>query len=428
MATQSISPAPQKPSVVESGFGRFFYAANSVIYFSPLVRSIADIGRCYQVNDPTSDQISDVLATDGGELNIDEAGGIVKLLKFRYGILIFAENGVWYLSGPDGIFSATSFSLSKVSSMGCLYPDSVVLAESAVFYFSEEGIIRLSENEFNVITDEDITLTTIRSHYIEFFNGVDVVGNFKPTTKEVWWWQKQLQSDQPPMRVGGTSTPRGLVLDLKVGGFYPQQVDSFKKISKAVTKNSEYYHVDWSTSQTDVSEVTITPNLRDNTDPSFSDGTNPPYIAYLETGPETLGKYANGKSVMEASFFFNRTETQITDYNWDTGVYTYDKPSGCFLQLRWDFDDSNSGNRWVGSTPLWPIGPSFRELQIYNPNVRGFIPDTIPSDFSDGYSTVSQRQRLRGSGRAVKFRFESEDSKDMQMLGYAVAYSVKGRM
>jgi hypothetical protein len=426
MATNTISPSPQKPRIVEAGFGRFFFAAKSVVYFSPVVRSIADIGRCYQVNDPTSDNTSDVLATDGGEISVDGAGNITELFKFRYGILIFAENGVWYLSGPDGIFSATSYSLSKISDRGCIFPDSVVLAESSVLYFSEEGIIQISENEFNVLVDQDLTQNTIRTHYIDFYSGVDVAGGYKPNTKEVWWWQKSAQSDQPPMRDAGVSTARGLVLDLNAGAFYPQQTDNFETIASPVRKNSDFYHITWRTSETNTNEVTVTYRLKDNISETFSDGSVPPYTAYMETGYETLGKFANNKSTVDASFFFHRTETQILDYDWDTGVYTYDKPSGCYLQMKWDYDNTRYGNKWVGYTPLSPA-TVIRYYEIYDPNVRGFIPPTLPCDFDDGYNIVSKRMKLRGSGKAVKFRFESKDNEDMQMLGYSVTYSVRSR-
>lgn len=431
MTVSAISPRPQNINTVEAAFGRFFFAGDSVVYFSPTLSSANDVGRFYQINDPTSDQISDLLDTDGGVIPVDGASGIKELIKFRRGLLIFADNGVWYLSGPDGVFTANGFSLDKVTDRGCTFKDSIVLAESVVFYFSEEGIIQLAENEFNVIKDTDLTLTTIRGHYLEFYEGVDVAGGYKPLTKEVWWWQKTRQNDQPPMRPNGLPTSRGLVFDLKSQAFYPQQTDSFDDFSKPVRVNADFYFTRWERRVNSVEpsfeRVQIEYRLQDVTSDTFSDGAFPPYTAYMETGNETLSKPVNSKAVLEANFIFQRTETQITDYDWVTGDYTYDNPSGCLLQLKWDYDNTADGNKWIGSTPLSPNLSDNRQIQIYNPNVRGYIPEEIPSPINDGNAVIRRRQRLRGNGDAVRFRFESEDNKDMQMLGYTVAYTMKGR-
>jgi len=52
------------------------------------------VGNCYQVNDPTSDQLFDLLPTDGGVIVIQGCGSIYKLFPLQNALLVFAANGV----------------------------------------------------------------------------------------------------------------------------------------------------------------------------------------------------------------------------------------------------------------------------------------------------------------------------------------------
>ena len=59
---------------------------------------------------------------------------------------------------------------------------------------------------------------------------------------------------------------------------------------------------------------------------------------------------------------------------------------------------------------------------------RGFIPDAFPWAFDTGESVIKKRTNIRGRGDAVQFRFEAQAEKDLQMLGYSVNYSMRGKM
>ena len=111
---------------VESFAGRIFYAGlesaknSGVLLFSRQIESLRELGDCFQVNDPTSEDFSDLLDTDGGVVRIPDAVNIQYLYAFGATLFIFAENGVWSINGVDNVFRATEYSLRRVSYTGML--------------------------------------------------------------------------------------------------------------------------------------------------------------------------------------------------------------------------------------------------------------------------------------------------------------------
>jgi hypothetical protein len=79
-------------------------------------------------------------------------------------------------------------------------------------------------------------------------------------------------------------------------------------------------------------------------------------------------------------------------------------PSSCKLQVRWDFTDNSNTGKWQD------------EVQVYK-QPRPFLaaPNT---DFDDGYPLVISKNKLRGRGKAVQFKFASEAGYDMQIVGW----------
>lgn len=404
MAIANPVPEFKNPVTVTSAFGRFFYAVNSTVYFSQILTSGKVAGKCYQANDPTSDQNPDLLATDGGVIVLDSAVKITALQPFRLGVLVFAENGVWYIYDPDGGFKATGFNVSKITERGIESPKSVVSAEGSVLYFSDNGIMSIVANEFDNLTAQDITESTIRTYYIENFLGKGCTGSYDSQNKTIQWWTQ-----------GGESL--SLFLDLRANSFYPQKNSSLVGIGRSFKVLNDFLYASWQDSETSYQYSVA--DLTDNTFKDFSVDQE----AFLVTGYETLGKFAHKKAITSCMTMFEKTETQILGYA--DGQYTYDQPSSCFLQARWDFDGSNAFSKWVGSTPT--VSGTGKKMQMYNPMRRGFIPDSYPYTFDTGETIIHKRQKIRGNGKAVQLRFEAEAEKDMKLLGYTVSYTMRGK-
>ena len=145
---------PVIPDVVAFYAGRVFYAGSSsqawsgTIFFSQVLEDIDKVGLCYQDADPTSEHISDLIATDGGTVLVENAVNITAMLPYEGSLVIFAENGVWELSGSNEAgFKATEFRLKKITEFGTVGAKSIVSLGSGFLYWSRHGIFALQREQ-----------------------------------------------------------------------------------------------------------------------------------------------------------------------------------------------------------------------------------------------------------------------------------------
>jgi hypothetical protein len=83
--------------------------------------------------------------------------------------------------------------------------------------------------------------------------------------------------------------------------------------------------------------------------------------------------------------------------------YTVDYPSGCILTVKWDLSVDSS--RWSSPSQLYRMV----NYPIVDPNNLTF---TYP------YDTIVARTKIRGKGRVLRMRFESETGKDLNLIGW----------
>jgi hypothetical protein len=118
------------------------------IYFSQVITAQNQFGRCYQENDPTSQNLFAELPTDGGVVTIQGCGTIYKLFPLQNGVIVFAANGVWFIGGSQGVgFSATDFAVSKISNVQCLSGTSFINVLGFPVFWNEEGIYTVSPSQ-----------------------------------------------------------------------------------------------------------------------------------------------------------------------------------------------------------------------------------------------------------------------------------------
>lgn len=162
-----------RPESVAFHNGRVFWAGvfaqglTGNVYYSQQLTDIDKAGRCYQVNDPTADQFNELLATDGGLVPIPNAGQILALAESSSGVIVFASNGVWLIGGSQGKFSATDLAVSKVTDIGCCGGDTVVEADGTFLYWSDSGIIGLTQDEISgELNAQNISKNVIQTGYL----------------------------------------------------------------------------------------------------------------------------------------------------------------------------------------------------------------------------------------------------------------------
>lgn len=133
----------ERPTAVGSYAGHAFYGLGNKIYFSQLIDDDFNIiGDCYQEADPTSEQVSDLIATDGGVIELPTTGKPHKMVTLGGALLVFFSSGVYAITGSSAGegFSATGFSAKKISNFGSLSARTIVEMENSVSWWAKNGI------------------------------------------------------------------------------------------------------------------------------------------------------------------------------------------------------------------------------------------------------------------------------------------------
>ena len=219
----------QRPSSIAFFAGRVCYGLNNSVYISELLRpDRSNAGVCYQVADPTSEEISDLVDTDGVVVEIPEIGSILSLFSLSNSLVVFANNGVWSIGGTDG-FKATDFSVTKITSDGIIAPASIVDVEGTPFWFSTTSILRLSVDSVSQLPiAENVSDERIKT----FYNDIDSTdlekaqGVYDSLNRRILWIYKD--NGTAPSGTPNAYAHKILLLDTRLGSFYPWEVSSIE--------------------------------------------------------------------------------------------------------------------------------------------------------------------------------------------------------
>lgn len=85
----------------------------------------------------------------------------------------------------------------------------------------------------------------------------------------------------------------------------------------------------------------------------------------------------------------------------------------CIVTAKWEWTDREAAERW--SNPQ----------QAYKKQ-RVFFAGGGDESKEDGHPVVHTKLKIRGKGKALTIRFESEDGKDFQLLGFAIPFTAAG--
>lgn len=277
----------ERPTCTAFYAGRVWYAGvpnavlGSALFFSQIVEVDAQYGKCYQIADPTDENISDLLATDGGVLRIPEMGRVLKLLPYSDFLIVYASNGIWQIGpGSGGYFAANSYSVRKLSDVGCESAASVVLAESVPAHWGRSGIFAIAQDtNTGYLVVQSLTRDKIDNFYkaISEEDRRNATGDFDEINKRIMWVYHETDADDEEVY-------KALVLDIKFGAFTPwefgvQVHDIFTTtdtLSSDVSTLRFIATTDFGTTQ--VAKATST---------TFRDFGTDPYTAYLVTGYDT---------------------------------------------------------------------------------------------------------------------------------------------
>jgi hypothetical protein len=431
---------------VESFAGRIFYAGlesaknSGVILFSRQIETLSELGDCFQVNDPTSEDISDLLDTDGGLVRIPDAVNIKYLYSFGATLFIFADNGVWSINGVDNVFRATEYSLRRVSYTGMLTAESFAEAEGVPFWWSKTGIHTLQFDEVSGNpTEQNISITTIQTFWDDIGSNARslVKATYDRLNKKIYWAYPNANETSI------NKLNNFLILDIPLGAFYPWKVSDETSSTDYIMGLAIYTGYGSDELVLDVvlpNGDDVVQDADDVVSTQFSDfATGNPAIVLLirdgATGKLTMGTFSgkdfldwgttNYLSFAEAGYDFISdlirqknspyivTYMRVTEEGWETTESGYEpiRPSGLLVSSYWDFSTTASS--------VAQQAYRYKQTPIVNPgDLTEFnYPDTV----------ISSRLKLRGRGRSVRLRFDSEQGKDFVLLGYGVVNAVNQR-
>lgn len=413
---------------------------SSYVMFSRLVDSVADITTCYQAGDPTSKEFPDIIDTDGGFIRVNGAYGIQRLVNLGSALMIIAKNGIWRLVGGDNGFTATTYIVEKISDKGCTSPDSIVMVDSGVMYWSDDAIYFVTPDQFGSWQANNISFGKIQKLYddINIEGKQTAYGEYDSYERKVRWLFYNTTKASRPVRE--------LVLDIQLQAYYTNTV---KQLSGTYPKPvCMYIGLSYRVSPTEVDVIvnneqttaagepviitsgerlganqrelgyvvvtsvspTITYTFAKYSSPRFrdwvkEDGTGVDAYAYLVTSYMSGTDFQRDKQVPYITIHMRRTEIGYTEQMEPIN------PSSCLVQARWSWSDDDRSGKWG------------REFQAYRYR-RLYLPVDANDDYENGFLTVISRNRLRGNGKVLSLRFRTEPEKDLHLFGWSMIISV----
>lgn len=438
---------------VASYAGRVFYAGfgkptkkvndtypnlTSYVFFSSTVSSGDKLTACHQEGDP-ADPAGGIVATDGGFINISEAGVIYSLISTGRSIVVIASAGIWEIFSVDDIFSPDNYQVNKITNVGALSQDSITLVQDTVMYWSELGIHALQEDQVEGrLTVTNAIEGTIQSLYDAIPNDSKqkAQGFFDRFDKKV----RFLYDSQARDLVNDTE----LIFDFTIGAWYKNSIADPSTGDGLTT----YVELPILLREEDEEEVyAVNDVVLSGTDPvvvpaplfetiarsfkylvktasgfyfaeyrgtDFLDWAEVDAEAWLVTGYYTGGDVARRKSSTYLTTHMERTETTV-DLVEDEAVVRGE--SSCKVQARWE---------WTDHAVSGKFGPSFEAYR----HVRKWFPDLSGGDvpYEDGYPVVTTKNRLRGSGRSLSLRMSTSPGKDCRLIGWNIQLNVNSKV
>lgn len=458
--TQTITTLPSDTtsggcSLVSDFAGRIFYSGfqgevtdgddnspilSSYILFSQLVRNKTSIVKCYQEGDPTSRENSAIVDTDGGFIRISGAKQIYGMIPLASGLFIFADNGIWSLQGgSDYGFTATNYSLKKISAFGCFNNKSIVTVNDQVYYWGPEGIFLLARNQYGDWIVNSISDNTIQTLYdnIEDSDKRNAVGVYDQFDKKIRWMYNQ------DTNRSNFNDVLELVIDIAVGAFtktrfkplatnppdiigYVQTASFLSGIlaseiyvgSNQILVNGDSVIVSATSRTSGIQSIkyiilygTVGSNIgftfaqyRDVTfmDWKTLDGVGVDAKAFILTGHTTASDSAIAKQTPYLVVHMKRTEDGVVQVGDDL---IPNRQSSCLVRSQWDWSNSINSKKWSNS------------FQVYRYKRPYFIANSF-DEYDNGFETVVTKNKLRGRGKALSIYFETEQGKDCRILGW----------
>ena len=432
LPAEDIRPSPfgkHRPEDICFYAGRLWYALDGRLLYSQIISEDSTlVEKCYQAADPTSENVSDPVDTDGGEMNIHQCGKILSISTLGSGLLVFGDKGVVaILPGNSVGFTPTSYYQYLVSSVGATSKRSVVSCGDSVYYWSSLGVYRVAFNEQGSITSTNVSFGTIHSYFknLSDISKKNCVARFNAVKGEISFMYPT--NEDEPKRLDGflklnvatnAWTPRSVPLTEVSSPFIVDAIELKNAINtkpKAVveangdtvtcggdaveiTKKDEDYIGFDSLSYLVVDGNSMKVTFANCTNIEHKDwtigdvtGNGYNYESYITTHPYVFQDIYKNKQAPYITTTFKRSE--------EGELF----PSGCFMSARWDWAFSSDSYKW-----------DFKQQAYRLPANQTYMSGERFKEF------VMTKTRVRGTGKSLQLHFESDGSKDFRLCAIGV--------
>lgn len=407
-----------RPSVCSWFQGRVFYSGVNAsqqptgdepyttwtenIYFSQIVQTTSDFGKCLQTNDPTSQDFFSILASDGGVITIQGSGAIFKIFPIENGLVVFAANGIWFITGSQGIgFSASDYTIRKISNIQSIGYSSYINVNGYPMFWNEEGIYYVTPSQQGVgmggnsasLQVTNMTLGTILSFYqpLPKISKQFARGDYDRLNYLVQWCFR--------------STVETGVLDR----YQFDRILVFNTVNKAF-----YYYTLPTAPLSDGTQIWIR-DVKYIQNPGGTDAPDPilKYLAVADTGPFVVS-------------FFEENNENYVDYQGVDGV-------GANFVSYFVTAFTLPGHGVVKSMPLYvnlylrnEVNNSYKIQYIWdfaanrNSNRFSTIMAVNDNTSTTNFGYIRRRHKIRGHGYACQMKITSIDGKAFDVIGWAL--------
>lgn len=359
-----------------------FYTWTENIYFSQITAtSTKKFGYCYQQNDPTNDTLYNELPDDGGVIVVQGSGAIYKLFSVQNGMLIFAANGIWFLTGSTGIgFTANDYTITKISGVRISSSTSFVDVLGWPMFWNEEGIYTVTPSQQGGgLEVNNLVIGTIATAYnnIPFVSKRYARGTYDPMNYIVQWLYRSTAETTLTTRYQYDSV---LLYNVSTKAFY-----TYSLTGDTYLHDVMYIASPGSSASPDPVVKYVTSNGTNFTFSEENDFTN--YVDFHSGTPVnyvstyTTGYMLHGKAAMKFQVPY---------------VYMFADTNNCSYKINGQWNYSNTGNsgKWTNT-------------QIFTLN-------------DANYDRLFNRVRIRGRGNVLQLKITSQDGLPFAFSGWAL--------
>jgi hypothetical protein len=223
----SYSSNGVRPKTCAFWAGRAWFAGtnnaewNAKIYFSQIIERDGQVGLCYQQQDPTNEDLNELTPDAGGFILIPDMGAVIKMYQYADSMFVFADNGVWQISGSSGAgFKANDYAVTRLATVPSFGARSFVETDAGLLWWSRSSIWGLMAGQGGGYQIQSLTDGTIK----DFLDAIPddskkyVKGAFNKQNKIVQWLYREVA---PTTVEEQQQHDKILCLDTRTGAFFP---------------------------------------------------------------------------------------------------------------------------------------------------------------------------------------------------------------